>query len=71
MIPFQIEPTLHRRRWHDAPPAPTGRAQSRRAVLPRWWLAAALFIAVAAVEAAIVLQAGPLTVGLGDCCSFP
>jgi len=71
MIPFQIDPTAFGRRWHDARPAPAGRAQDRHPILPRWWLAAALFIAVAAVEAAIILQAGPLTVGLGDCCVFP
>ncbi|HUH83706.1 MAG TPA: hypothetical protein VLX85_03810 [Stellaceae bacterium] len=71
MIPFQIEPTLQRRRWHHAPPAPARRAQSRRAILPGWWLAATLFIAVAAIEAAIVLEAGAPIIGLGDCCVFP
>lgn len=71
MIPFQIDPTLHRRRWQGSPPAPARRAESRRPIGLRWWLAAALFITVAAVEAAIVLNAGPLTIELGDFSSFP
>jgi hypothetical protein len=69
MIPFQIDPTWYPRRWQGvAPRRPT---RSRRAILPRWWLAAALFIAVAAVEAAIVIEAGPLTVALADFGAFP
>jgi hypothetical protein len=69
MIPFQIDPTWYQRSWLGA--SRPRHLQSRRAILPRWWLAAALFVAVAAVEAAIVLEAGPLTVGPGDFGAFP
>ena len=69
MIPFQIDPTWYQRRWLGA--ARPRRVPSRRAILPGWWLAAALFIAVAAVEAAIVIEAGPLTVGPADFGAFP